>query len=160
MPELAPAVRGLTVKQPWPWALLQPGGKNIENRTWPIPPALLGATVLLHAGQKVDRDALSDPRITALPDVPDLDDFVTGAIVAHGRLAECHEEKGGCCAPWGDPTVLDPIFHWQIADLRAIEPIPYTGSLSLWHPRPDLDLSFLSHTLPKEEDSRVDEHRH
>ncbi|WP_333745547.1 hypothetical protein [Streptomyces sp. IBSBF 2950] len=160
MSELTAPVRGLTVKQPWPWALLQPDGKNVENRTWRIPPALLGATVLLHAGQKVDQDALSDPRITALPGVPDLEDFVTGAIVAVGRLAECHAETDGCCAPWGDRTVTAQIFHWQIADLQPIEPIPYTGSLSLWHPSPDLDLSFLMNTPPKEEDSRVDNHRH
>ncbi|MDX3165952.1 hypothetical protein PV516_19380 [Streptomyces scabiei] len=160
MPELALNVRGLTAKQPWPWALLQPGGKDIENRTWPIPRDLIGATVLLHAGQKVDRVALSDQRITALPDVPDLDDFVTGAIVGVGRLAACHAETGGCCAPWGDPTVLNQVFHWQIADLRPIKPIDYTGRLSLWHPSPDLDLSFLNHTPPKEEDNRVDGHRH
>jgi hypothetical protein len=157
MLELTVPARGLTLRQPWPWAFLQRGGKDTENRSWPIPPALIGTTVMLHAAAKVDRTALHDPRITGLPGLPDRDDFVGGAIVAVGRLASCHFERDGCCAPWGDPEV----YHWKITDLRVLEaPVPCTGALSLWHPPADLDLSFLIHTLPKEEDSCVDGHRH
>ena len=32
--------RALTLKQPWPWAIVH-AGKDVENRTWPVPPKLL-----------------------------------------------------------------------------------------------------------------------
>ena len=34
------AWRALTLKQPWPFAIVY-AGKNVENRTWPVPPKLL-----------------------------------------------------------------------------------------------------------------------
>lgn len=135
----ATEVRGLTVKQPYAWALLN--GKPVENRTWPAPAALLGCTVLLHAGKELHYAALrTDERVRALPGLPARDEFVTGAIIAVGRLAGCHFEKNGCCAPWGDPEV----FHWEFADLRPLEePVACNGALQLWRPKADLDLSFL-----------------
>ena len=48
--------RALTLKQPWPWAICW-AGKNVENRTWPIPPKLLEdgpLRVMLHAGAALD----------------------------------------------------------------------------------------------------------
>ncbi|MER6253679.1 hypothetical protein ABT224_20215 [Streptomyces sp. NPDC001584] len=129
----APEVRGLTVRQPWAWALFN--GKTVENRSWPVPTALTGSTVLLHAGKEPDRAGLRDPRVTTLPGLPARADFITGAIIAVGRLHGCHFAKDGCCAPWGDPEV----YHWELADLQALpEPVPATGKLGLWHPPADL----------------------
>ncbi|MFD5882580.1 ASCH domain-containing protein [Streptomyces yangpuensis] len=127
-------VRGLTVRQPWAWALLH--GKTVENRSWPLPTALTGATVLLHAGMALDRAGLRDPRVTSLPGFPAQADFTTGAVIAVGRLRGCHFATGGCCAPWGDPET----FHWELTDLRPLpEPVPAKGKLGLWRLPADLD---------------------
>ncbi|MFB7649376.1 hypothetical protein ACFC0S_16040 [Streptomyces sp. NPDC056084] len=126
-------VRGLTVRQPYAWALLH--GKPVENRTWPVPDALVGSTVLLHAGKAPHRDGLRDPRVLALAGLPTLDDLVTGAVLAVGRLTGSHLETGGCCAPWGDREV----FHWTFADWRPLkDPVTATGTLGLWRPAPNL----------------------
>ncbi|MEU3399404.1 hypothetical protein [Streptomyces filamentosus] len=134
-------VRGLTVRQPYAWALLN--GKTVENRAWPAPAALIGATVLLHAGKSLHHAGLTDERVLALPGLPDRRALVTGAVLAIGRLAGCHLEKDGCCAPWGDRE----LFHWELTDWRPLEtPVPYAGTLGLWRPRPELDLTTLTST--------------
>ncbi|MFH8295082.1 hypothetical protein [Streptomyces sp. NPDC018059] len=122
-----PPVRGLTIKQPWAWAIT--AGKNVENRTWKVPRKCIGVTLLVHAGLKPARDAFLDERILTLPAMPPV--LATGAVLAIARLAGCHPEDGGCCAPWGDPGA----FHWQLEDVRPLpEPVTYTGALSLWKP--------------------------
>lgn len=48
--------RALTVKQPWAWAICH-AGKNVENRTWPIPPKYLtggSLRLMIHAGDGWD----------------------------------------------------------------------------------------------------------
>ncbi|MEU2453820.1 hypothetical protein ABZ605_27555 [Streptomyces sp. NPDC012765] len=140
----APEVRALTVRQPWAWALLN--GKHVENRSWPIPTNLVGSTVLLHAGKDIDRAALRDPRVTALPGLPARTDLPTGVITAVGRLTGCHFAKDGCCAPWGEPEV----YHWELAGLQALpEPVAAVGKLGLWHPPADVTATIT--TRPKEE---------
>ncbi|MEV1040398.1 hypothetical protein AB0J01_27665 [Streptomyces sp. NPDC050204] len=140
-------VRGLTVRQPYAWALLH--GKTVENRTWPVPAALIGTTVLLHAGKELHREGLRDARVLNLPGLPAPDDLVTGAVIAVGRLIGCHLEMDGCCAPWGDRAV----HHWEFADWRALEiPVSYDGTLGLWHPRPALDPKSLIRTTSEEAD--------
>ncbi|WP_435058415.1 hypothetical protein [Streptomyces sp. bgisy060] len=132
MPETEnPPVRGLTVKQPWAWAIT--AGKNVENRSWKVPQKYIGATLLVHAGLGLIRDAFEDERILALPAMPPV--LAAGAVLAVARLAGYHPEERGCCAPWGDPDV----FHWQLEDVRPLpEPVKYTGALSLWKPSPAL----------------------
>lgn len=139
-----PEVRALTIRQPWAWALLN--GKSVENRSWPIPAGLTGTTVLLHAGKDIDRAALRDPRVAALPGLPARTDLPTGVITAVGRLAGCHFAKDGCCAPWGEPEV----YHWELAGLQALpEPVAAVGKLGLW--RPPADVTATLTTRPKEE---------
>lgn len=132
MPETAlPPVRGLTIKQPWAWAIT--AGKNIENRSWKVPTKYLGATLLVHAGLRPAQDAFLDERILSLPAMPSR--LPAGKVLAVARLAGCHREKDGCCAPWGDADA----FHWQLEDVRPLpKPLKYTGALSLWTPSPAL----------------------
>ncbi|MFJ2752748.1 hypothetical protein [Streptomyces sp. NPDC087297] len=141
-----PEVRALTVRQPWAWALLN--GKAVENRSWPVPAALTGSTVLLHAGKDLDRAGLRDPRVTALPGLPARGNFTTGAVIAVGRLAGCHFAKAGCCAPWGEAEV----YHWELAGLQALpEPVAAVGRLGLWHPPAEVIAAIT--TRPKEENA-------
>lgn len=50
--------RALTVQAPWGWAFCH-AGKDVENRSWPIPPALLDQPVMLHQGKTWDRAAVT-----------------------------------------------------------------------------------------------------
>lgn len=43
-------MKGLTVIQPWPWAICY-WGKPVENRTWAPPAALIGERFAIHAGK-------------------------------------------------------------------------------------------------------------
>ncbi|MFE9812326.1 hypothetical protein [Streptomyces sp. NPDC005548] len=116
-------MRALTVRQPWAAAIAH-GPKRTENRSRPIPPARLGTTILIHAGQAEDVNALPADTVRAWP-------RHFGAIVAVATLAACHQaEKPRCCAPWGFPDT----WHWQLENVRAL-PHPILGvrgQLGLW----------------------------
>lgn len=47
----------ISIRQPWAWAILH-AGKDVENRTWPLPKKYLNTPVLIHAGKTVDEDAV------------------------------------------------------------------------------------------------------
>ncbi len=40
-------MKALSVRQPWAWALFH--GKDVENRSWPLPRHILGQTIAIHA---------------------------------------------------------------------------------------------------------------
>ena len=50
--------RALTLKQPWPWAIVH-AGKNVENRTWPVPPKLFASKCSWCRGLGVDPGAMN-----------------------------------------------------------------------------------------------------
>lgn len=43
----------LTIRQPWAHCIFH-HGKNVENRTWPLPGKLLGEFIAIHASAKMD----------------------------------------------------------------------------------------------------------
>ena len=118
MPEIRYLDRAVTVRQPWAGCIAHIG-KNVENRTWPVPPHLIGATVAVHAGKTVERHpVLSVPdgekfaTLFASPAEWDAwrlwnlgrtrrdeanwpPKLATGAIVAVATLAGCHQHVTG-----------------------------------------------------------------
>jgi hypothetical protein len=50
-------MKALSIQQPWAWAILY-FGKDIENRSWPLPKNIHGR-ILIHAGKKYDKDGKS-----------------------------------------------------------------------------------------------------
>ena len=46
-------MRALSIQQPWADLILF-GGKDIENRTWPLPDKMRGQRIYVHAGKKPD----------------------------------------------------------------------------------------------------------
>lgn len=136
-------VRGLSVKQPWTWAICH-GGKPVENRTWPVPDGLIGALLFLHASRSADAGAFADPRIAGLVRMPARRALPAGAVVGTARLVGSHLGTADCCGPWGDPGA----HHWQLEDIRVLStPIPYRGALGFW--RPDAGLrSAVAEALP------------
>lgn len=118
-------MKALTVKQPWADAIVH-GGKDTENRTWPVPPQALSTRILIHAGKGYDpmgRFIITDRE--ALNSWPG----VHGAVIAVATLADCHQAANDCCHPWGEPNV----FHWQLTDIVPLPaPLPCTGAQRLW----------------------------
>ena len=54
IPRLRPsrgALRALTLWPEWAWAVCHLG-KNVENRSWPIPRGMVGETIAIHAGAR------------------------------------------------------------------------------------------------------------
>ena len=132
-------MRVITVRQPWAWAIVH-GGKDVENRTRNIAGDYRGP-VAIHAGlMGADFDSKH----------PDLWPFdtrhTTGAIVGvvdlvDVHLSATHEERWNVelerreqCSPW---AMVDH-YHLELANPRAINPIPAKGKLGLW--RPDAEL--------------------
>jgi len=61
-------VKALTLWQPWSWAIAH-AGKRVENRTWAPPASVIGQRVAIHAGLKLDDEAVErlarDPKVLA-----------------------------------------------------------------------------------------------
>jgi hypothetical protein len=147
-------LRGLTLRQPWAWAIADQG-KTIENRTWKTN---YRGLVAIHAGARVDDiDTLPVSEAQAA-----LDSFHEaaesagrlpreairirlGQVVAVAELTGIHPATE--CAVPGPPPVrlcspwaVHGEFHWQLANVRPLaEPIPWKGALGLWRVPDDLE---------------------
>ncbi|MFJ9037428.1 hypothetical protein ACIRF8_12675 [Streptomyces sp. NPDC102406] len=142
-------VRGLTIKQPWAFAIAE-GFKTIENRSRRTH---YRGTLLIHSGATHDRsvsivrhsrdaavrldqlggslnfwDARSHVPSAFFTPRPTL---ALSAVIAIARLADCHEAADGCCAPWGMPGQ----WHWELTDVRPLDrAVAKAGALGLWKP--------------------------
>ena len=126
--ELLGPVRGLTVKQPWAAAIAH-GSKRVENRTWRT---RRRGWILISAGKAVDSASLGDPMVVSAGLSPR--HLVRGAIVALGRLVDCHPDDGRCSL-WSARGQ----WHWVLDDVRALtEPVPCRGALGLWTAPPEV----------------------
>lgn len=148
------SIRGLTIKQPWAFAIAE-GFKTIENRSRRTN---YRGTLLIHAGQTVDqsvrivrysRDAAIrfdnlggrsnywDVRqhIPSRIVPPPATAMACSAVIATAQLVGCHEATDGCCSPWG----FADQWHWELADIRQLErAVPRAGALGLWKPDAEL----------------------
>lgn len=131
------AIRALTVRQPWAWAIAH-GGKNVENRSRRTH---YRGPLLIHAGATWSIRGQRDPRIRALP--IDLRDsgHAQAAFVAVADLIDCHPGVG-CCEPWGetsyshaDGRTVDEVWHYVLGTVVPLEePVACPGRLGLWVP--------------------------
>ena len=122
---MADPIKALTIQQPWAWAITH-GTKRIENRGWTTQHRGLLA---IHAGARIDRDALDDMRIRAtIRDHGQQPNYTTGAVIAVAHLVSIHSCTGRCSI-WSVPGQ----HHWALADVRRLpEPVPCKGRLGLW----------------------------
>jgi hypothetical protein len=147
-------VRGLTIKQPWAFAIAE-GFKTVENRSRRTN---YRGQLLIHAGLAVDysvsivrysraaairfdelggRSNYWDSRgyipSRIVPAPPTA--LALAAVIATAQLVGCHEASDGCCAPWGFPDQ----WHWELADVQPLQrAVPKAGALGLWKPDADL----------------------
>ncbi|MGW2520545.1 hypothetical protein ACWC09_26720 [Streptomyces sp. NPDC001617] len=148
------SVRGLTIKQPWAFAIVE-GFKTVENRSRRTN---YRGTLLIHAGRVVD-DAVNivkysrdsairfdelggrsnywdarehiPSRIVPAPPTS----LALSAVIATAQLVGCHEAVDGCCAPWGFPDQ----WHWELADVQPLtRAVARAGALGLWKPDAEL----------------------
>lgn len=128
-------MRGLTIRQPWAYAIAYLG-KQIENRTWGTS---YRGPMLIHAGLTLDDEidiafdvieatigrSLSRSEIEMATDV-------RGAIVAVADLVSVIHvdslEKAYAVRPWG----FGP-YCWQLREVKPLrEPLPAKGMQGLW----------------------------
>jgi hypothetical protein len=129
-------MRALTLRPHWAHAVAHMG-KRIENRSRPIPKALVGCRVAIHAGATLPRLWLDDLIESSPKPVTPIgaDEIVTRHIVATAVLNWWEWPAGDTVCdtpPWG---FIDSIFWWHLAEVRTLaSPIPMQrGQLGLWH---------------------------
>ena len=140
MTAAAPALRGITVRQPWAWAILH-AGKNVENRTRNIAGAYRGP-LAVHAGLREDDQAYYDDLIKdAFGRYDDswllAEQLVPGgAIIGLVDLVDVHNfGTHACASPWAKYGAV----HLVLANPRPLPaPIPCRGRLGLWTPPADV----------------------
>lgn len=124
-------LRGLTIHQPWAWAIVA-GYKHIENRTWEPPRSMIGHWLAIHASRTVDWTAVPH-RILAIirqatllhVRMPTEAVDVTGAILGVARLVEVVTRSD---SPW-----FDGPYGWVLDTItRFAAPIPAKGSRGIW----------------------------
>jgi hypothetical protein len=121
-----PAVRVLTVRQPWAWAAIY-GGKDVENRRWQT--AHRGP-LLIHAGKKIDPDGpalvlktLADPEVFGRPRTAW---EARGAIIGLVFLADILTDSP---SRWAIPRW----YHWVFEFSTPIDPpVSCQGRQGLW----------------------------
>lgn len=112
-------LKALSIRQPWANAILF--GKDVENRSRYFSHR---GPLLIHASQKLDREALVDPRIIALSG----DDLLVGHLIGIVTVLDCVRESS---SRWADAQS-----NWKILLSNArqlLHPVPYRGQLSLFN---------------------------
>jgi hypothetical protein len=135
-------MRGLTVRNPWAWAIAA-GFKPVDNRSLNT---RYRGPLAIHAGQTGSARGAHDPRILDAArqlneHAVDRRQLPLGAVVALAELIDCHPDQG-CCRPWGESEYEEAggrkrtaIYHLVLDDVRQlVEPVPCRGALGLWRP--------------------------
>lgn len=77
-------LRALSLSQPWAWCMtmpLPPDRKDVENRTWPCPPTMIGKRFAIHAAKSWDDNGAGHIHDAGLRFPPQAT-IARGAIVA------------------------------------------------------------------------------
>jgi hypothetical protein len=124
----APAVKALTLRQPWAWATIY-GGKDVENRRWKTGHR---GPLLIHAAANADPDGsafvlktIEDPYVFGRPPIAWQ---ARGAIIGLVFLADILTDAP---SEWALPGWS----HWVLEFPSTIDPpIPQRGRPGLWIP--------------------------
>lgn len=136
-------MKTLTIIQPWA-TLIALGEKKIETRSWKTD---YRGPLLIHAGKKIDKQALKDPVFRKSLEKINVNEIPIGMIVAKCELVDCIKVKAvkENIAYTEVPRVLvegkELIFGdyssgryaWILDNIELLrEPVPAKGQLSLW----------------------------
>ncbi len=131
----------LSIRQPWAHYILC-DGKDVENRSWKLPPKHYGRRVLIHAGLRQEpmqacteakeramlRARLRDttPRMLVEGMAPRIEgNMHLGGIVGVVTLLGCARDSR---SPWAESGT----FHWLLADARPLPFHPCKGRLGFF----------------------------
>lgn len=93
----------LSIRQPWAYLIVR-GIKDVENRSWPAPPARIGRRIAIHAAKTFDFAGFEwvRRRFHHLL-LPRPDRFELGGIVGSAVLFECVTQSTSpwFCGPYG-----------------------------------------------------------
>lgn len=161
--------RILTVRQPWASAMffgLSP--KDVENRTMPPPPSLIGKRLYIHAGEGMDRDDLAfvramgfdpfglgavfDGPVTALSIAVrrkvlaarrgEIENPLPSGVILGSVLLDGYSRESD--SPWRDHNVE---YGWILRDPQPLaRPVPVPGGGQLthgWRPSDDVAAALL-----------------
>ena len=126
----APKILGLTLIQPWAWAIAH-AGKRVENRTWK-PWCPIGTYLAIHAGAKMDQGMAQQLRADGIA-VPST--VATGAIVAVAQLEGVATHINAVPDDQVDRWWCGPV-GWLLDNVVPIEPVPCKGKQGLWRLEP------------------------
>jgi len=150
-------MRGLTVRQPWAWAIIH-GGKDVENRTRSL--GQYRGPVAIHAGRQWAGDeALAEvERMIGFDSTPG--GFILGNVIGVVNLVDAHpdvDQPEGCrtswlpwraediCSEWAQPGQ----HHLMFSNPRPLaHPIPWRGRLGLWTVPADLEAAIREQVAP------------
>ena len=79
----------LSIRQPWPWAILY-AGKDIENRSWYTS---YRGPILIHAGKRLDADDIDYLREGMGADAPAKGSYRLGGIIGRTEIVDCVTES-------------------------------------------------------------------
>ncbi|YCK83537.1 ASCH domain-containing protein [Arthrobacter sp. D3-18] len=131
----APALKAITVKNPWAWSILH-AGKDVENRSQSINHR---GTLYIHVAKRDDEagyenETFRQARAKASQAVKNnlhLQGYVLGTVEVVGchYSTECRTSEG-LCSEWARPGQ----YHWELANPRPLAcPFPEIGQLGLWN---------------------------
>lgn len=122
-------MKALTLWQPYSYAVAHLD-KRIENRGWMPPKWLIGQTLAIHAGKKIDQDAVEaiedELGIVIEPDMI-VNGAVESVVTVKGYVTEMRPTNPQ--SRWfGGP------FGWVLADTKPLRrPVPCRGAQGLWN---------------------------
>lgn len=124
-------MRAITLYRPWPRAIFELG-KDIENRSWAPPPAIIGKRIAIHAGLKIDGAGVA--KVMEIENRERAPAFAMDA-------ARCIGEGGAIIGTvlvraWGEHLVspwFSGPYGWVLEQPRQLPvPIPCRGRQGLW----------------------------
>ncbi len=128
-------MRALTLKAPWATVIAR-FGKDIENRTWRPPDAIIGKRIAIHEGRSLDREGLAE-----FEEAHGKVDFEHGLVVCtavvrgwvddesnHSESLSAREARSARNSEWyGGP------FGWVLSSVqRPRARVTVKGMLGLW----------------------------
>ena len=130
-------MKALTLWRPWPAAILFLG-KRVENRTWVPPSSVIGQTIAIHAGKRIDdpRALGGDGGFTRAEIALYNERRLAEGIVGIARLVACRRS----CPPGQERWWCGP-FGWLLDEVQVLDrPIPCRGAQGLWEVPEEIEL--------------------
>lgn len=132
-------MKALSLWQPWAWAMTEPmppARKDVENRTWPCPPALIGQRFAIHAAKRWDDSGARFIVQNGLRP-PSKHTITLGAIVALATVDRVVTEHAAL--PVEQQRWFFGPYGYVLRDLAVLrEPVPCRGFQMFWTVPPDV----------------------